>query len=698
MVALAETIVTAPSGQTPVSIESEKSTDAAASNVTSNIAQADLLSERQQLWLTAFIMLNVVLFQTVARLPIFDPVAQALSDTADTISLTLVFVLSGFAFAPIVHSIWRCAQRSEFDAADTLRLLGSGLALLAALISFGDSVIPVWELAFLPFAVVLERIVSRRIGCEVASTKIGIDPDARACVLTFNGNICSESWMAARDVTVGQIVRVRAGECVPLDGQIISGVAELEEQRFSRSGGVRLRMSGDEVFSGSPLHLGRIDLKVTNVLADAVITTFISEGNLGQKAGQTERFLTAGVWLLLVATFAAVCGVVALERGMSSAQALMLAAAALLAPVFARYLEVFRDFPALLRRAAFNRGVHLRGLVETFNRLTRCRTFIADSGVMLGEGWRVSGVLLLDQRFDRLNFLGLVRALLSRAEFIARSSDESHAEGLIYEKIEQNVRAQDELVPLFEVRDFAEYTGLGMHANVRGADISLGTEEFLIERGVSLETGDVIETNSQREVLYFSVNADLVGRIELERGGTVEGEALVAQLRNDGIKFRLCSSAPAASVDALGKELGLELASIFGGLTREQYVDKIKSAKPVAVSLERSSDAALRSAADISIAPFDDFTWDLERTDITVFGRGIKALSAPFSLARRVQQSERGARYCGLGLQLVLLALVPFGIGPVAVALFSLAYSLYLALQLSTFLGEKNFLSFNQIS
>ena len=706
--ALAETTLAAPSGQTPVSVESSLAskslTSAPAAGASADLSSPEILTERQQLWLTGFIFVNVGLFQIVARLPVFDSVAHSLIGTANAASLALLLLLGTFAFTPVVQSIWRAAWpksgSAHFEAADALRLFGFCLVLVAAFLGSNQIEIQVWELSLLPFVVLFERMVSRSIACEVASTKIGVNPDARARVLVFKDNVATETWMAAREVEIGQVVRVRAGECVPLDGQIISGVAELEEQRFSRSGGLRLRMSGDEVFSGSPLHLGQIEIKVTNSLADAVITTFINEAETGRRAATTEneRFLTAGVWLTLVATFAAVCGVIAIERGVSSANALMLVAAAALAPVYARYLEVFQDFPALLRRAAFNRGVHLRESLETFKRLTQCRTFIADSGVMLGEGWRVAEVVLLDQRFDRLNFLGLVRSLLSRAEFISRSSDESHAEGLIYEKIEQYVRAQDELVPLFEVRDFAEYTGLGMHANVRGADISLGTEEFLIERGVTIETGDVIETNQQREVLYFSINADLVGRIELVRGGTAEGEALVSQLRQDGIKFRLCSTAPATSVDALGKELGLELASIFGGLTREQYVDKIKSAKPVAVSLERSSDAALRSAADISIAPFDDFTWDLERTDITVFGRGINALSQPFTLARRVQQSERGARLCGLGLQLALLILVPFGIGPVVVGLFSLAFSLYLALQLSTLLGEKNFLEINQIS
>ena len=695
--ALAETVVTSNSRQTSVSVAPASSDATTTIDASSDLAKQQIVTEREQLWLATFVILNVALFQIVAHLPMFAAIAPTLSSTADMISLALVLILGGFAFVPLVQSIWRAAFRAEFEAADTLRLLGFTLTLVAVFSSFGHTVIPIWELSFLPLAILLERIVSHRIAGEVASTRIGVDPETRARILNFSENVCSESWQAARDVAIGQIVRVRAGECVPLDGQIIAGVAELEEQRFSRSGGLRLRMKGDEVFSGSPVHIGQIDIKVTNTLGDAVITTFISEGNLSQKAAQTERFLTSGVWLTLIATFAAVCGVVAIERGYSVASALLFAAAASLAPVFARYLEVFKDFPALVRRAAFNRGVHLRELIETFNRLTQCRTFIADSGVMLGEGWRVSAAVLLDERFDRLNFLGLVRALLSRAEFIARSTDESHAEGLIYEKIEQFVRSLDERVPLFELRDFAEYTGLGMHANVRGADITFGTEEFLIERGVTLETSDVIESTRQREVLYFAVNADLVGRIELERGGTAEGEALVAQLRQDGIKFRLCSTAVASSVDALGKELGLELSSIFGGLTREQYVDKIKSAKPVAVSLERSADAALRGAADISIAPFDDFTWDLERTDITVFGRGIKALSQPFTLARRVQQSERGARYWGLGLQLALLVLVPFGIGPVAVALFGVAFSLYLALQLSTLLGEKNFLSYNQI-
>lgn len=687
--ALAETIVAPSSGQTRVSSDSEKEIKLPAQQ---NFAWS--LSPKQQIALTVFAALNVLLLQVTAKLALFSAVATFMQSTADLISLALVLIVGSTALLPVAQSFYNSIRNGEVDAAEGLRLLGFGLSFLASCFDVGSSALPTWELSLIPLIIVLERCVSNRIAIEIASTRIGVDPETKARVLNFDQNICSEQWVNAHSVTLGQIVRVKAGECIPLDGEIISGVGELEEQRFSRSGGLRLRMAGDEVFSGSPLHLGQLDIKVTNTLNDAVITTFVNESDDSKRNLSSEKFLTAGVWSMLVLTFAAVCAIVTVESGRSFGAAFAVAAAAVLAPLYARFLSSFSDFPALLRRAAFNRGVYLRELSTTFNRLIDCRSFIADSGVMLGEGWRVTNVRLLDERFDRQNFLGLLRALLSRCEFISRSNDESFAEGLIYEKIEQFIRTQNDRVPLFELRDFAEYTSLGMHGSVRGAEITFGTEEFLIERGVSIETGDVIEVSRDQEVLYCAVNADLVGRVELERGGVSEGEALVTQLRADGIKFKLCSTAAAASVDALGKELGLELSSIFGGLTKEQYIDKISSSKPVAVCLERSADAGLRNAADISIAPFDDFTWDLERTDITVFGKGIKALSQPFSLARRVQSALRGSKYWGLGLQLAVFGLIFLGIGPAAAALFNLAFSLYLTLQFSALLAEKNLLFF----
>jgi hypothetical protein len=110
------------------------------------------------------------------------------------------------------------------------------------------------------------------------------------------------------------------------------------------------------------------------------------------------------------------------------------------------------------------------------------------------------------------------------------------------------------------------------------------------------------------------------------------------------------------TADAVGKELTLELAQITGGLSVEQYVDRLKNVAPVALACTPATPLEVGRAAAIRLMGFDEVRFNLDPKAITVFRPGLAPLVEGYDLGRALVRSLMFGRWGGILLGLLTLA------------------------------------------
>lgn len=482
----------------------------------------------------------------------------------------------------------------------------------------------------------------------------------------------SHVWISVQSARCNDRFRVLQGEIIPCDGVITAGNAEIFERRLSGVETLRIKGVGDEIYAGSRLVQGEIDCRVTTLFEDSVATSMerVLNDALVPSTEDRSRFVRFD-WICnatLLCTAFLMAEFVFLA-GRSTPEAILVAVSILLLSVIP---EIVARFPALRRAVivkAFKVGILVKKLAF-LDKLQKIRTVIFDyaapkCAVALETRGEIQSIEVLDERFERAGVLSAIVSLCSQIDAQLAKEITTFARKEAAQKFS--------LIPATQVH---YYPGLGVSAVLGSADFSIGTEEFLIERGVQLESGEVISNSEEAIFIYVAFGDELVGRIKATPDTRFVAPACIKNLQGRGLRALLLGREDAKVLDPEGKRIGLDLADIHAGLAEEELAIKVRSLNPaLMIASDLSADAVIK-AADLSMAQFDEYRWEIERGDMIVFDRGISAVCDLFNLATKARWAELaalsivGATTAGL-LLLVLFA----GLAPVWVLLTEMAAS-----------------------
>jgi heavy metal translocating P-type ATPase len=454
------------------------------------------------------------------------------------------------------------------------------------------------------------------------------------------------------EIVTGDLLLVRAGEVVPVDGLVESDTAVLDESTLTGEPLPVTRARGETAQSGTANAGEVFQLRALRAAAESAYAALVE---LVRQA-QAERAPFVRIADRYAAFFLPVTVVVAGAAWAASGDPLRALAVFVVATPCPLILAAPVALVAGVSRAA-RCGVIVKG-AAAIERLGRARSVLLDKTgtVTLGEP-AVEGVFPLD---------GLPSNEILR---LAASVDQLSAHALA-EAIVHGAEA-DGLALAFPDR-VVEGHGQGVEGWVEGSRITVGSEKWLRERGYGRPPG---HTGGGADVLV-GVDGRLAGLITLDDRPRPDAHELVPTLRSAGIRHvALATGDHAAAAERIGAALGVD--RVYAEQTPENKLELVRALHaqpelaPVVMVGDGVNDAPALALADVGIAMgAAGATVSSETADAVIVSDRLGAVSDAVRIGRRSLGIAEQSVLAGMGLSLVAMGFAAFGfIAPVAGAL-----------------------------
>jgi len=488
---------------------------------------------------------------------------------------------------------------------------------------------------------------------------------ARASIKALIGSV-PETALVRRpggDVTVpvtevkqGDVVIVRAGEKIPVDGVVRAGDASVNQAPITGESIPQEKTPGATVFAGTVVDLGALDIETQKVGGDTMFSRIVAlvESAEEQRAPVQKLADRVAAWLIPVVLVFLV-GVWLVTHDIRMIITLL---------IFTSPAELGLATPlvviAAIARAARS-GILLKGGIY-LEELAKVDVVVFDKTGTLTIGR--PEVVGIDRFDDRMSEADLLR-FAAGAE---RRSSHPLAKAVV-------TRAQSQSLEIPEPTRFEVVPGRGVLAELDGQLVRAGNTPFLRENGISLpaETGDGAETT-----VYVAVGNRAVGAVRFADRPRPGAREVIARLKATGIKHVVMLTGDSAAIARrIGSELGVD--QVEAELLPDGKVDAIKRLQAeghlVAMVGDGINDAPALAAADVGIAMGVAGTQAaLEAADVALMTDDIGKIVEARAIAARAYRTIKENLLVGVGVVHVLgiIAALMRWIGPVQAALIHL--------------------------
>ncbi len=589
-------------------------------------------------------------FTNAALCAICGIVAYALKATGNA---TLISILAGFA-------ILFGGGRATVSAVRSLATANPDINFLMILAAAVSIVVGHWD-----EAVILLFLFSASDAVEhyaVQRTRRGIQslmklrPDSAARVQ--NG---IEVVVPLEQLAVGDMVRIRPGDRVPVDGRIADGHSAVNESLITGESMPVEKKIGDAVFAGTMNASGSLLVRMTHPPQETTLQRIVhlverAQESRGAIQRVIEKWQTPYVYAVIgmsLCTF--LMGWIwsgsagdAIYRAM-----LLLVAASPCAVILATPTAVL----ATVTRAA-KLGILFKGGMA-IERLASVTTIAFDKTGTLTRGEPVL------EKMDVLDGLAEDR-LLAIAAAVERHSEHPLAKGI--------VQAADQRgLPVLEITQFGSDPGVGVHAMVNGEWYGIGAPELFRRLGVSASAETIGKlSRPQGETAVLMLSRSGRGAVLILRDQPrPDTAAALDRLRAAGIqRFVMLTGDRSEPAQWVAERLGI--TEVLAGLTPEQKLVEIKrlaASGSIAMVGDGVNDAPALATATVGVAMGavgSDVA--IETADVVLMRDELGGLAEALRLARHCSRGIRLSLTIALGMISVLVVLTLIGQLPLPVA------------------------------
>ncbi|HYO28938.1 MAG TPA: heavy metal translocating P-type ATPase, partial [Thermomicrobiales bacterium] len=468
----------------------------------------------------------------------------------------------------------------------------------------------------------LEARAKRRTG-EAIKALMGLQ--ARTARVIRNG---VEQDIPVEQVVAADLVRVRPGEKVPVDGVVVEGRSALDESMLTGESLPVEKGPGDPVIGATLNKTGGFVFRATKVGADTTLSQIVKlvEEAQGSKAPMQKLADTiSGYFVPAVLVLAAITFVAWLVFGASLTFALTaLIAVLVIACPCALGLASPTAIMVGTGKAAEN-GILVRG-GEALEQARKIDTIVLDKTGTLTRGKpAVTGIVPAN---------GLPEGeLLRLAAAIEVGSEHPLGEAIV-------ARAKELGLALPKAEEFSSVTGKGVRGRVDGKEIVLGNRALMEQAGIHLngieERGQEL-ARSGATPMYVAVGGEGAGLIAVADTLRPESREAIEQLKALGLDVWMLTGDNTATAEAIARQVGIE--HVLAETLPEQKAEKVKQlqaeGKTVAMVGDGINDAPALAQADLGIAIGTGTDVAMAASDITLVGGDLRKVVTAIALSRR---------------------------------------------------------------
>lgn len=472
------------------------------------------------------------------------------------------------------------------------------------------------------------------------------------------------------EVAAGQIIIIKPGEKVPLDGEIIEGISFVDTSALTGESVPRKVEPGEKVLAGTINGQGLLTVKVLKVYQESSVARIL---NLVEKAGErkspAEQFITifSHYYTPLVVGLAALIAVI---------PPLLLPGAAFSQWFYRALVLLVISCPCALMVSiplgyfggiggASRNGILVKG-ANFLDSLAKLDTVVFDKTGTLTKGvFRVTGIA------PRNNF--------SKEELLAAAAGaEVYSNHPIAQSIRSAYREVTGREPSGEqVRDYREIPAHGISATVNGKKVLAGNDRLLHRENVGHEEEDcnIIGTS-----VYVAIDCKYAGYILISDELKEDAGETIARLKQLGVRKTVMLTGDEKTVaERVGRELGIDLS--FAELLPEDKVGKVEELEKelrnrrkqkLAFVGDGINDAPVITRADIGVA-MGGLGSDaaIEAADVVLMENAPSKLALGVEIARWTRSIVRQNIFLALGVKGFFIFLGALGVADIWEAVFA---------------------------
>lgn len=495
------------------------------------------------------------------------------------IATTLIMLI---AAKPYIVSAWAAFERHLANM-NTLVAVGTSITYLYSVFAYFTGRAVYFEsAAFVLIFVLLGDAMEEKMhaNAEAALSKL-LDLQAKEAEVKRNGEFVK---MPLAEVVPGDIIKVRPGEKVPVDGKVLEGQSAIDEAMVTGESIPVKKQPGDSVIGATVNGSGMLLMEAEKVGKDTMLSQIMdvvkkaqnSRAPIQKLTDQISNYFVPIVLILSITTFT-----VWYLISSDPVQAMLFAVSVV---VIACPCALGLATPTALLVGS-SRSARLGVLIkdgEVLEKAAKVDILVFDKTGTLTEGHP-----------QVVNQVGDSDALL-----LAASLEASSEHPLASAIVDQAQKAKLSLLP---VADFAAVEGQGVKGLIDGQEVRVGKDEFA-GNSIFAKQGEALAKEA-KTVVYVQKGGETIGLLALQDAPKAEAKSVIQQLKERKIKTVMLTGDNSAVANAIGQELGLDQV-IAGVLPQEkaEVIEELKKAGTVAFAGDGINDAPALATADIGIA------------------------------------------------------------------------------------------------
>ncbi|MGB7323453.1 MAG: copper-translocating P-type ATPase [Rubripirellula sp.] len=439
------------------------------------------------------------------------------------------------------------------------------------------------------------------------------------------------------EIVVGDRLRVRPGEKVPVDGRVTSGSSRVDESMLTGEPVPVEKSAGENVTAGTLNQTGSMVIDAVSVGNDTVLSQIVamvadaqrSRAPIEQLVDKVARYFVPTVFACSVVTLVG-WAVFGPEPRLAHA---FVAAVAVLIIACPCVLGLATPMSVMVGVGRGEREGVLVKNAEVLESLQKVDTIIVDKTGTLTEG---RPEVTSTRTFGDWNEPGVLRLTA------AVEAGSEHPLGTAIVR-----RAQAEELSIPDALDFQSTTGGGVEATVDGRQVAIGSESFLKARGAeiseSMHDTAVEKQATGATVVLVAIDGEVAAMLAISDPIKASTQGAISSLHELGLRVVMLTGDAEATARSVADELSID--EFHAGVSpqdKHDFVKKLQSGgHVVAMAGDGINDAPALAAADVGIATGTGAGVAIESAGVTLVGGDLDGVRAAVTLSRKTMQNIR---------------------------------------------------------
>lgn len=610
----------------------------------------------------------VVTATLIMSFELFIPLSESLKEFFHHLLPLLATYMLFVIGRPFLYGLWRFIKTKRADM-DSLVGIGTLVAYLYSFIitAFEKALTPYLDTSFTYYEVTiiviglvtLGRYLENKAKAHTSSAiKKLLGLQAKTARVIKNGD---ETDVPIGLVVIGDLIRVRPGEKIPVDGIIIEGESSIDESMVTGES-IPIDKAVDSIVIGATMNgRGSFVMKATKVGSETMLSQIVRlvEEAQGSKApiqrlvDTISSYFVPAVLLMAIFSFVAWTFLAGdFARGLLSMITVLI-----IACPCAMGLATPTAIMVGTGRGA-ERGILIKD-AQSLEIAHKINTVIFDKTGTLTQGRPIVTDFKYMDDVEKLTKLSK-SYIVSLVTSLERSSEHSLSKAII------QYGAKNKTKPL-PVLGFKAVLGHGISGTVDNKKIIIGTARFLQSEKVTrcAELDKLAEklTREGKTLAYVGVDGKNIALIGIQDTVKKSAKDAVAALAKQGVETIMITGDNGLTAKAIGQQVGIKrvLAEVLPS-EKEAQVRLIQGeGKKVAMVGDGINDAPALAAADVGIAMGTGTDIAIESSDITLINKDLTSVVTALMLSKRTMKTIKMNLFWAFGYNILLIPLAMWG-------------------------------------